>query len=148
MNARTMNAVIQHRDEVDVPNVEATEAKIDGLRGSLDETKQDVRELRGEIRSLSEKVDRHHGEMHAGFAALRKTMDDMSASLRAEIAGVQTSLRAEIGGLQTSLRSDIAAIQQNVAGLRATVKTVFWGFGAVATMAMIFFAAGKALKWF
>src|SRR5262245_48177107 len=132
-----MNAVIQHRDEVDVPNVEATEAKIDALRDSLDETKQDVRELRGEIRSLSDKVDRHHGEMHAGFAALRKTMDDMGASLRAEIAGVQTSLR-----------TDIAAIQQSVAGLRATLKTVFWGIGAVSTLAMIFFAAGKALKWF
>src|SRR6185503_730418 len=108
-----MNAAIQHRDEVEVGNFEATEAKIDGLRDSLDETKQDVRELRGEIRSLSDKVDRHQGEMHAGFAALRKTMDDMGASLRAEIAGVQTSLRAEIAGVQTSLKSDIAAVQQS-----------------------------------
>src|SRR4029079_1605336 len=81
----SMNAVIQHRDEVDVPNAEATEAKIDGLRDSLDETKQDIRELRGQIHSLSERVDRHHAEMHAGFAALRKTMDDMDASIRAEI---------------------------------------------------------------
>ena len=118
-------------------NVEATEARIDGLRDSLDETKQDVRELRGEIRSLSDKVDRHQGEMHAGFAALRKTMDDMGASLRAEIAGVQTGLR-----------SDIAAIQQSVAGLRATLKTVSWGVTAVGMLATIFSAAGKALHWF
>jgi uncharacterized coiled-coil DUF342 family protein len=76
---------MHHRDEVDVPNVEATEAKIEALRASLDETKQDVRELRSEIRSLSNTVERHHGEMHAGFAALRKTMDDMDASIRAEI---------------------------------------------------------------
>lgn len=132
-----MNAVIQHREEVDVGNAEATEAKIDGLRDSLDETKQDIRELRGEIRSLSDKVDRHHGESHAGFAALRKTMDDMGASLRAEITGIQTSLR-----------TDIAALQQSVAGLRETLKTMFWCVGAAGMLATLFFAAGKALHWF
>jgi polyhydroxyalkanoate synthesis regulator phasin len=121
-----MNAVMQHRDEVGVGNVGATEAKIDALRDTLDETKQDVRELRGEIHSLRDKVDRNHGEMHAGFAALRKTMDDMGATLR----------------------SDMAAVQQSVAGLRATLRTVLWGVTAVGMLAMIFFAAGKALHWF
>jgi hypothetical protein len=61
------------KNEVDVGNIEATEVKIDALRDSLDEVKRDVRELRADLHSLRDKVDKHYSEMHAGFAALRES---------------------------------------------------------------------------
>ncbi len=111
---RAMNAMIQHRPEVDVGTIEATEAKIDALRDSLDETKKDVRELRVEINSLRDKVDRIHGEMHAGFAALHQS-----------IAGVQAS----VAELRATMKTMVWAV--SVVGMLAMIfftagKALHW----------------------
>ena len=38
---------------------------------------EQFRELRAECRSLRDKVDKNHGEMHAGFAAVNKSIADV-----------------------------------------------------------------------
>jgi len=137
-----------------VGNTEATEAKIDALRDrveetkqdvrelrvevrsvrdSLDETKQDVRELRVEVHSTRDKIDKLRDEMHAGFAALRE-------SIVGTQSGVQTSI--------TSLQANVTNLQASIAELRATMKTAFWAVSVVGMLSMIFFTAGKALHWF
>jgi peptidoglycan hydrolase CwlO-like protein len=133
-----MNAVSRKTyNEVDVGTIEATDAKIDALHSSLGEVKGDVRELRADIHSLRDKVDKNHSEMHAGFTALRES-----------IAGVQASTQTGIASLQASTQTSIASLQVSVAGLRATMKTMFWSVGAVGMLATIFFTAGRALHWF
>jgi hypothetical protein len=78
-----MNAVLRKRNaEINVGNVEATDVRIDALRAGLDEVKKDIREFRADFRSLVDKIDRIHGEMHAGFAAMRESIADLRATMR------------------------------------------------------------------
>jgi uncharacterized protein involved in exopolysaccharide biosynthesis len=119
-----MNAALQQRkNEVDVGTIEATEAKIDALRDSLDEVKADVRELRT--------------EMHAGFAALRES-----------IASVHASMQESIANVRASTQESIASVRASVAALEGMMKATFWAVGVVGMLATIFFTAGKALHWF
>ena len=127
--------------EVDVAYAETTDAKIDALRSDVDEVKQDLRELRAEVKadvrelrdglsSLRDKVDKNYAEMQTGFAAIRGEMQ----------AGF-TAIRSET-------HTGFAEMRESIAELRATVRTVFAVLTLVVTLAVLFFTAGTALHWF
>jgi uncharacterized protein involved in exopolysaccharide biosynthesis len=149
-----MNAMIRQTGEVDVASNEATEAKIDALRDSLDEGKADVRELRGDISSLRDKVDKNYSEMHAGFAALRESIASVQTGLQTKIDSLQASLHAKIDGVQAGAQANFNSLQTSIAGVQASVAalhgmmTMFWAIGVAAALATAFLTAGKALHWF
>ena len=103
-----MNAALRKRsNEVDVGNVEATDAKMDALRSSLDEVTEDAGELRADIKSV-------HSEMHAGFAALRES-----------IVGMQASVAALRGTMKTMFWS-VGAVGMLVTIFFAAGKALHW----------------------
>lgn len=143
-----MNARFRERDEVQVTNKEALEAKIDAQTTALGEVRTDVRELRADNKTLRDKMDE-------GFRALDAKIEQRTAALDAKIDQRTAQLSADHKSLSERVDegfraqdAKFAKLSDDVADIRAMQKAMIWVIGGVGTLASILFTAGKALHWF
>jgi chromosome segregation ATPase len=135
-----MNAVRRASYEVEMAPAETTDVKIDALSKSLDETKQDVRELRQAAHShdseMSTEFTAVRREMSAGFTAIRRELSDGLAAVRSE-------MNTGFAGIRSDLHTAVTTLTASNAEIRASVKTLTWVVGILATLVFGSFAAEK-----
>lgn len=125
-------------------NAEATDAKIDALSKNVGEVKQDVRELRRELRqevgSLRNEMGSLRKELHQEVGSLRNEMGSLRKELHQEVG----ALRNEMGSFRADTHAALTVMCESIAELRGSTKTMNWIVGILATLVVGMFAVDKA----
>ena len=83
--------------------------------------RSDIRELRGEIRSVDSNL---RGDMATLETNLRGELASLETNLRGELASLETNLRSELQAVEEKLSSEIESLQEGQALIGARLAVV------------------------
>ncbi len=142
-----MNAMMRERDEAPVVANETIEVMLGSLRVGLDEVKEDIRDLKADVGSLRDKIDRNYETLSQGQTTLRDKLD----SARSELIDRIDQVRTDLGNEFKEVRKELAATNVAVAKVGTMQKALLWVIGGSISLAGLTGAVlqvGTKFHWF